>query len=158
MLLVEEAVRILLAADAGVSAIAGTRIVNGFLDPAISEPAIGFKCKKIGDLDTDSCDPSDHRGISGVAEYEIAIYSVSKGPQSSVTAKLVARRLDDAVRLAIDGYQGTVSDSGSPPSSNEIQRITFKDGDDGYFDTSQTHQFLSVYEVVAEEQRPLEEE
>lgn len=146
---VETAIKILVLGNAGVTALIGDRMSYGFLSQSVREPAIEFKVAKEG-----SDYVSEPRGTSGPARYLVGFSSVVKGSRESESAALQAKRISEALRNAIDGYKGIVSDGLSPESTLSIQGI-FHDGTEPHWDDKTgTHRFLSAYEVVTEEQRP----
>ena len=92
---IQTAVRAILAADAGVSALVGTRIYPDRLPQNVTYPAITYEM-----YSEDSFEAMD--GLLGIAEATIEVTCWA-------STRLVASSVQDAVRLALANYQGTSS-------------------------------------------------
>lgn len=138
-MLAEEALQQLLRLDGGVSAIAGTRIYPSFLPQTVTYPAIAYRregLERVPNLDSP---------VTWYTRETVRFFSAAQGPDRYGTAA----RLDAAIRTCLEGYIGTViSDSTSPAETLAIIGIfaTELAGDD-YHDPSQTHQFISEFDV-----------
>lgn len=146
-MLIEEALYSLLAADAGVVAIAEDRIVPGFLEQSTQDPAIAFRL-----LSRDNEELTldwDERAHDQLSFSRFRFFSVTKGRGQYSTAK----RLDDALRLALHGFAGDVTD-GSPPETLTIHGIFSENSFDAYDDETETNQVIRDFGVWASEVRP----
>ncbi len=146
-MLVEQALRQILLNDAGVSAIVSGRIFPGTLAQSVTYPAIVYR------LTRRASDPvMTPRGTSlPMSRYWLISTSKGSGSGSYQAAKL----LDEAVRLALQGYNGTVTlTSSSPQVSVQIQGIFFDGSEDFYDDASETHQAGSLFLIWHNQQQP----
>lgn len=144
-MLVDQAVRKLLATDAGVIAIASTRIYGGILSQDATQPSVTYRV-----VSRDHEEDLD--GPSGLRTSRFRIYSTARKKVGDYT---VAKQLDEAVRLALHGFSGTVTDlTVSPPETIEIQRVFAASSFDFYDDKTETHQIISDYLVTAHEVIP----
>ena len=88
MTIIDEAVRSILAANAGVSALVGTRIYPAVLPLDCTLPALSFS--KISNA---------YKQIAGVPRFQISCWTEDY---------LQCQTLKQAVETALDGYSGTV--------------------------------------------------
>lgn len=147
------AVRLLALQYAPLVSLIGQHMVDGFLDQ--NNPAPGIAYRQVGGDEPDDEAPidPDARGTSGKAESRFWFISTVKGPEGS-QAKQQAKAIDAALRKAILGYQGTVSNTASPVQTLHIQGIFFVNTRDFYDDETRTHQVGSEYVVHHETERP----
>lgn len=139
---VEDALKIILSADADVTALVGNRIYSGFLPPNVTYPAVAFR------KPDETRDPQLSSPTTDPPDAEIVFFSVCKEPVSGVSARRMASTIDKAIRQVLHGYADVVIDeSASPQGMMDIQGIFFSRGSDGYDDRTQTHQYGSVYRV-----------
>lgn len=136
---VEAALKILLSEDAGVSALVGNRIFVGVPKQTVTYPAIVLRTRAEVDDYTLEADFTSHAVIR--------IWSDDTGQPNYANAKAV----DRAVRACLRGFSGTVFDSASPPTSLEIQVILRLQCVYQYVDETQTHEWVSDYEIHATE-------
>jgi hypothetical protein len=144
-LLLEAALRTLLGDDNGVSNIVGSRIFPGVLPQTVQYPAMAYRL-----VSREHERRLEPRGSSGLARSRFRFFSTAKG----ATAYADAKRLDEALRLCLDGYHGVVSDDQSPASTLRIHGAFAQTTFDQYDDKTQTHQVLTDYDVWAEETQP----
>lgn len=143
----EDAIYKILAANAGVSALVGTRIYEGVPVQSASYPLISFRR-----------DQREADGLltgkftAGPPKYRIAIYCAAKGTDGSKKSKNVA----DAVRVCLQGYSGVETDTlASPVTTITIHRIwPGLHTELPYVDQTQTYEFLSEFDVWASEAQP----
>lgn len=145
MLLVEEALQIILRANAGLTALVGTRITPGVLSQSSAYPAIAYRL-----VDRDHATHLSGRASTGLARSGFRFFSASKG----ATAYSDTKRVNEALRLALMGFSGTVQSAASPPLTLHIQRIEPTGTREFYDDPTQTWQVQSDYDVWASEQIP----
>lgn len=148
-MLIQEALYTILTTDAGVSAIAGTRISPGFLAQATEYPAITFALLSRDSLDTETL-AWEERAHSEIVESRFRFLSLSKGRGQLITAS----RLDEALRLALHGYVGAVSNDDSPPETVVIQGAFSESVREAYEDTTETNIVDRIFRIVHSEVRP----
>lgn len=146
VLLPEQALQQILLADAAVVALVGARIYSPVLPQTVTYPAISIQLDK-----RDSVRQLNNRGSTGLAVSGYRIAAISQGPSKYAQAKRIA----EAVRLALEGYSGTVTDSTvSPIESVRIQLISPEGSRDHYDDATQIHRVIADFDVWAGEQQP----
>lgn len=123
-----------------------TRIYHPILPQLVTYPAIAFRRASLNQ--EDNIDSSAGvKSSPGMAQHRFRVFSTAKG----ATATDDAEALDEKVRLALQGYKGTVSNGGDSLVIDGIfPRFSF----DFYDDPTQTHQVISDFEVWAEQPRP----
>jgi hypothetical protein len=141
---VNAALRILALQHAPLVALIADRMIDPVLDQAGPYPAIAYR--RIGGGE----EPTLTSGTDGHAEAVYRFFSTSKGQHT----KAVAVAVDAALRDAILGFAGTITNSASPPQSGDIQTIFFQSTRDFYDDLTQTHQVATDYEVSFTTDRP----
>lgn len=140
---VQEALYLRMTADAGVSAIATGGIWNGVLSQDALYPAIAYRR-----MDKETPLRLESRGHSGIAGHRFRFYSAAQQQDD-------ATELDEALRLCLHGFSGTITNTDlSPDESLDIQGIFQTNTFDFYDDPTQTYQVISDYDVWAEEPRP----
>lgn len=144
-MLVHEALRLRLLDDAGVTAIT-ENIYLGVLSQGVEFPAVAYRQS---DKSTDPTLMEENRGHPGTSEFRYRYYSTTDGnPDEAV-------ELDEAIRLCLEGFVGTITDTdASPDESVEILGIFHEGTFYGYDDETETHQMITEYRVVAHETRP----
>lgn len=148
MFLLEEAIKAVLTADAGVSALAGNRVYCGFASQTTDWPALVFWILNDGTTD-ETLDPEE-RAHSGAATYSLRFASQAKG----VGNYLAARRLDETLRLALHGFMGEVSSGLSPPEFLTIQGAFTRNLVYRYDPDTTIHSLVRDFDVIASESRP----
>lgn len=140
------ALRLLLIADAGVSALVSTRIYPGILEQTVTLPAIAYRrVNEEPEIRLES------RGSAGLQLSRWRFFATANGNGAYVAATAI----DEAVRLAIHGYSGTVDDGLSPSvDSLEIHGIFKENAFDIYDDTTKTHQVVADYAVWSVQEQP----
>lgn len=120
---IEQALRQVLGAAAGVTDICGQRIYPGYLPQGlITWPALAYKVQ--GRSKEKVIEP----GVKTVADTEVHIYCLS----NSANAYAETKRLSEAVRLCLEGYVGLVVRPGSDPEESvDIMGV--------FFDTHEDH-------------------
>lgn len=146
MLLIEEALQITLRGNAGLTALVGTRIVQGVLLQTTTFPAIAYRL-----VDRESFTHLGGRTSTGLARSTFRFFSTGKGASAYSDAK----RVNEALRLCLFGFRGTVSNTASPVVTLDIQNIEPGRTDEFYDDPTQTWQVRSDYDVWASEQIPI---
>jgi hypothetical protein len=141
--LIEEALYKVLTEDAGVSELVADRIYPGFLAQTVTYPAIAYRL-----VNRSRVDQLTDRRSTGLAQSRFRFFCTAQGPDRYAEAK----RLEDAVRLALEGYSGEVT--GESPEAVYIQTIEPLGVNDFYDDATQTHQAIADYDVWASEQQP----
>ena len=145
-MLVHEALRLVLLADADVIAIT-TRIYPSVLPQDCEFPALVYDRQG-----KETIERMDSRGHAGLAAFIIRFWSISsldEGGADTVYA------LDEAVRLCLQGYSGSVADpDSSPEESVYINGIFYRETRQGYDDKTRTYQCITDYEVWAGETQP----
>lgn len=140
MLLVETAFNLLLRGNAGVAAIASTRIFNSIAVQTATYPYIVTRTE--GRSHVIALD-----GACGLRESRIRVFSAAKTYDT-------AKQLDEAVRLAAQGFEGTVTDNTSPSNTLQIQLIECVFSIDNYLSDTKTHEIVTDYLVTAHEEVP----
>lgn len=142
---IHEAIRLKLLADAGVSAIT-TRIYPGVLSQSVTYPAIAYRI-----TGKDPVLKLEERGRNGLARFSIRFFSTTDRAHGGYDT---AKNLDDAIRLCLEGFRGSISNDDSPIETVEIDGIFHSNTFDGYEDRTETFQVLTEYDVWAEEEKP----
>lgn len=143
---VHEALRLRLLDDAGVTAIT-EQIYLGVLSQGVEFPALAIRHS---DKTTEQTLNTENRGHPGVSEFRYTFFSTCRDENPDV-----AVNLDEAVRLCLEGFQGTITDTdSSPDESVEIQDIFHEGTFYGHDDETDTHQMVTSYRVIAAETRP----
>ncbi len=128
-------------------ALASTRVYAGVLPDVVTYPAIAYRVTG-----------SDRAGVlgargDGLAEKRFRIFSAMKGKESSSYSTV--KNLDEAIRLALQGFAGTVTDTTvSPQTTCIIQFIRPDSTVDFYDDLTQTWQVASDYTVFFDDPIP----
>ena|SRR5688572_32404581 len=138
-----EAVQRILAADAGVSAIVGTRIHRFKLLQTTPLPAI---CFFVTGCSTDVTMAFEERAHDESAEWRFRV--MSEADEDTV------ERLDEAVRLALHGWHGTAENDSSPIETLGIQGFFSENVRDSYDDVTRTPVIIRDFVVRAAESRP----
>ena len=149
MLLVEEAISSVLRGNAPLVALVAARIYPGVLPQTVTYPAIAYRL-----VDRESITHLAGRSATGLARSGFRFFSTAKG----MNAYSDAKRLDEALRLCLAGFHGTVSNGASPANTLDIQIILPGRKDEFYDDPTQTWQVRADYDVWASEQVPTEED
>lgn len=146
----EDALENLLRANAGLVAIAGTRMNAGpFMSQVTTFPVINFWLDDSEYLDK-VLNPRAV-GLMDLYRFEFFFLSTAKGATAYVTAK----RLNEALRMCLSGYSGTVYSDSSPANTLDIQLITPPVSmRERYDDETGVYQILSRYDVTAPLPRP----
>lgn len=147
MLLVEEALAILLRANAALVTLVGNRIYPGALSQTVAYPAIAYRL-----VDREHVTNLTGRTSSGLARSRFWFISTGKGLNGYADSK----RVNEALRLCLFGYHGVVSNTSSPVVSLDIHNIVAVRTEDLYDDATQTYQVGCAYDVWAAEARPPE--
>lgn len=143
---VHEALRLRLIADTDVAAIS-TRFYPGFLTQDVTYPAVAYRL-----VSKDTPTRLDTRGHCGLAQFRLRFYSTTDKAHGGYDS---AKNLDDAIRLCLQGFAGTITDATvSPVETLDIEGIFHDNTVDGYEDQTQTYQVISDYLVWAEETSP----
>lgn len=145
-MLVEEALYKLLSANPGLSSLVSARIFPGVLAQTVTYPAIAYRV-----VGRDHVERLESRASGGLANSRIRFFSVAKG---GVLAYAMAKAVDEALRLALQGFSGEISDGASPETTLTIDGIFPISTLDFYDDPTQTHQIASDFDVWATEQQP----
>lgn len=146
MFLIEEAIKSVLTDDAGVSAAVGNRVYGGYLTQTTQLPAVAYR--QIGEDVLPTMTAND--GHPGHVMRRMRFFSTSKG----VGKYLEAKQVDEAIRLALHGYSGTVTNSLSPSESITIQGIFSENCIDLFDADTQIHQIVRDFAVWATETHP----
>lgn len=151
----EGALRILIAADAGITALVAGRIYPGSLPQTVTYPALSYR------LDSRRRTPRlDPRGTGYILTRSVMrFFCTAKGDTNAYST---AKAIDRALFQLLFGYRGTVVNTAvSPQTSVYIHGIFPLDGRDFDFDSDEaaaillgTKQVVSDYEVWAAEPRP----
>ncbi len=149
---VEEALFKLLRDNAAVSAIVMTRIYPIVLDRNVIYPAIVYReLHGSADEHEETLD-----GSAGLRHSRFGIYSTQSLDEEALDESpyLTVLRLAETIRLALQGFTGTVYSDDSPPEAIFIGNISAGAHEDRYDDPTQTFQRLQIYEIWSEEQIP----
>ncbi len=146
-MLVEQALKQILLNNAGVAAIVSGRVFPSILPQSVVYPAIVYRLTKR------SSEPVMAPRGTGPPVSRFWLISAAKG--SGAGSYQAAKLLDEAVRLALQGYNGTVilTDS-SPQVSVQIQGAFFDGAEDFYDDATQTHQAGSLFMIWHNQTQP----
>ncbi len=141
MLQVEIAFNLLLRDDTAVTALVGARIYNSHAPQTYAGPYIVHR-----DASRETPDALD--GSLGLRKTRIRVYSAAKQYDQ-------ARAIDEAVRMAVEGFSGVVSNTDSPPDTLRIQYIKPVFSHDGGDPETKTEEIITDYEVTAHEEIPV---
>lgn len=141
---VREAIKRLLAADAGVSALVSNRIYPGTLPQSASYPAITYRVVR----------RTDPIKLNPSATSKIAVYGMRFFVAIKSTSPAQAIAVSNAIAQCLTGYKDTVTDGESPADTCYIDGIFPITGFDFYDDPTQTHQVMSEFDVWAETPEP----
>lgn len=154
-MVVEEALKILILENAGVSALIGTRLYPGSLPQTATYPALSYRLERRRGIQR-----LDPRGTGDILTLSVVrFFSSAKGNNAYSTAKAI----DAALFQCLYGFNGTVTNTAlSPQQSLYIDGIHDIDSRDFEFDSAEanalllgTKQVLSDYGVWAPRPRPL---
>jgi hypothetical protein len=146
-LLVEAALYKILNTNSGVNAIVAGEIYPGVLDQTAGYPAIAYRV-----VSRERYDVLGQRG-DGIAKTRFRIFSAMQGNDSN--SYRTVKNLDEAIRLALQGYAGTVQDlTVSPIESIVIQYARPESTLDFYDDETQTWQVATDYEFWSDDPIP----
>ncbi len=136
---VEQALRQVLLAAVGVTAVCGDRVYPGYLPQGlITWPALAYKVQ--GRTKELLVEP----GVQTVAKTEVHMYCLS----NSANAYGETKRLSEAVRLCLEGYVGLVVKTGSDPEESvDILGIFFDTHEDHDDPLLKLRQANSVFQV-----------
>jgi len=142
MLRLDQAIYRVLATNAGVTAIVGTRITAGVLPQTTTYPAIAYRLA--GEDSIVSLDASN-----GLRSSTVRVFCCTKANYGA------AASLAEAVRLAMADFKGSVSDGASPSSTVTIQG-TFAAGlFEAYDDRTGTWQVIRDFDIWSHEEVPV---
>lgn len=146
-MLVQEALYIHLTADAAVSAACPGGIHAGILTQTVTYPAAAYR-----KVSREQVGRIEDRGHSGLALQRFRFFSTCNLAEGGYDA---CKALDEAIRLSLQGYRGTVTDTSvSPNQTLELFGIFQQSSFDMYDDPTQTFQVITDYDVWAEELQP----
>lgn len=138
---VHEALRLRLIADATVAALIEARIYPAKAPQSAAKPTIFYKVLNTEDEET-------HSGVADIARTSIRFSASSQSYDE-------AKELSEAIRLCLQDFSGTVTDTdASPDETLEINGIFRTNTDEFYHDPTQTHHVLSDFDVWAYQQQP----
>lgn len=144
-MLVQEAIRRYLLANVNLSAQVGTRIYPGFLSQGVTYPAIAYR--RFDKNIVENLD-EENGGHAGLALFQFRFFSTTDKAHGGYDT---ANQVDELIRLAIQGFKGSVTYNAE---TVEIQGIFHRFTGDGYDDETETFQVISDYDVWAEETKP----
>lgn len=148
-MLINEAIRRHLIANAALVAVVGQRIYPNKLSQGVTYPAIAYR--RAGKTTVEHLE-EDNGGHAGLAQFRIRFFSTTTQANGGSDT---AFEVDELLRLAMQGFRGTVTDlTASPVETLEINTILHQTTFDGYDDETQTYQVISDYDVWAEEATP----
>lgn len=144
-LLVEEALGYLLRGNTGLTSLVNLRMYPGILPQNVAYPTIAYVL-----VGREEFSHLSGRMSTGLARSSFRFFSVAKG----VTAYAYAKRVNEALRLCLQGFSGTVGDGSSPEITLDIQGIELIGTREFYDDLTQTWQVQSDYDIAAPEEIP----
>lgn len=145
-MLIDEALYSIVSADAGVVAIAGTRVSAVVMSQSEVYPAVTFRR-----INSSPLLRLARRGVSDLARHRYRFFCVAT---KATGGQRTAARLRDAVKLALVGQSGDFYSTDSPPETLHIGGIFPESTFDLYDDATQTYEAVADYDVWAEEQQP----
>lgn len=151
LLFIEEALQIILAANAGVTALIGSAPLRAYPLNApqstgtAAGPAYPVLVRVLLAWDAPAR-RYEAPGRNGLTKSTFRFISIGRTYES-------VKRLDRAVRLALEGYVGTVSNDAS---SVEVSGVFREDSREFFFDDTQLHNVISDYSIHHSE--PIEED
>ena len=150
-MLLHEALRIRLKADVAVAALVEDRIYGAVAAQSTAFPALVYRL-----INKDPVRRMNRRGHSGLCRYRFRFLSAcDKEAGGAIGAYATAKAVDEAVRLCLEGFQGTITKTTvSPEESVIVNGIFQRNSNDAYEDKSQTYHVISDYDVWAVEQQP----
>jgi hypothetical protein len=143
-MLIREAIHRILAGDADVSAMIGTKIHRFKLPQSERLPAI---CFFITGVTNETTLAFEERAHDESAEWRVRV--ISQGNTDSEVEEL-----DEKVRLAMHGWTGLLEDENSPETVLGIQGIFTENVRDSYDDVTRTPVIIRDFVVRAAELRP----
>ncbi len=130
------------------SAVATGGVWAGVLKQTTNYPAVAYR-----KVSHETQPRLNERGHSGLAMSRFRFFSTAN--LASGFGYDLATQLDEAIRLCLHGFKGTVTDDSiSPPATLEVFGIFQASSFDFYDDPTQTYQVISDYDVWAEETQP----
>lgn len=144
-MLIGQALGLILSGSGAVNAFVNGRIYEPVLPQKVAAGSTQYPAIAYRQNDDEHVDLL-HSPMSALTKTEYVIFSVSKGPGNLSEA----RRLNQAIRDLLEGFQGTVTDGTvSPVETLEVQGIFPGTSRDAYDDQTQTHQVITQYEIWA---------
>ncbi len=144
-MLVEEALFQLLSESSDVGAIVADRIRPVILDINEVYPALAYR-EVPGGEHIEHLD-----GASGLKRSRFRIFATARKVEAGYKTAI---ELAEAVRLALEGFTGTVTNSASPPETLEIRNISALTHHDLYDDPTATFQRAQDYDIWSREPIP----
>jgi hypothetical protein len=149
VLLHEEALVIILKNDPGLTALVGSRIYPGVLPQLVVFPAIAYRL-----TNREHMERLEQRGSAGLVRSTFRLYSCSKGTSGVSSAYGETKKVDAAVIQCLLGFHGTVSNTGTPPASLEVQHVRHVNTLEFYDDATETWQVVTEVDFWAAFERP----
>lgn len=138
---IKQALKKILIEDAGVSAIASTRVYGAKLPQLYVGPSVVFRLNDIGEKLI-----LKEPGMSGLHMKEFRIGCVARDSADAFGYD-VAALLDEAVFSILQGYNGVLSDGGSPETRIYIQGANRTHSSDFHDDPTETYWVRSDWEI-----------
>lgn len=122
-------------------------VVPGFLPQTSQYPVVAYRL--LSSETPTTLNPAE-RAHSVAVQSRYRFFSCTKG----IGNYLQAKRLDEAVRLCLHGFAGTVISNDSPSDTLGIAGIFSENAFDSFDPETQTHQVIRDFAVWAAEPRP----
>jgi hypothetical protein len=150
-MLIHTALRIRLLADAAVAALIDDRLYGVVAAQSTLYPATAYRL-----LQKEPVRSLNKRGHSGLCRYRFRfVTACDKASGGADGGYSTAKAVDEAIRLSLEGFQGTITNTNvSPAESVIVNSIFHRKSEDGYEDKSQTYHVITDYDVWAVEQKP----
>lgn len=146
-MLVHEALRLQLIADAGVLALVSSRIFPAVTPQTVTQPTVYYRT-----LNEDSDFILETPGYSGLGVFQIRY---SAAAPLSAGGYDTAQEVRQAIRQCLEGFQGLITDTESSPDETlDIKGVFLAGTDEFYHDPTQTHHAMVDFQVWADQQRP----
>jgi len=137
---IRQALRIVLINNAPVFALVGENIYGGKLPLRVTAPSIVFRLEE-----TDDIAILNSPGVSNLTKSMFRFGAVARG--DAIEAYDISIDIDIALRAALQGFHGIVSDGESPESTIEIRGAWRQDAKDYYDDLTETYWVRSDWEI-----------
>jgi len=137
---IRQALRTVLINDAAVFALVGENIYGGKLPLRVTAPSIVFRLEETNDIPI-----LNSPGVSNLTKSVFRFGAVARG--DAIEAYDISIDIDIAMRAALHGFRGEVSNGESPETTIQIRGAWRVDAKDFYDDLTETYWVRSDWEI-----------